>query len=237
MATRSSSFSAVDENEPTQQSLPQGHEAEGCRQASQLTREGDSAHHPDPARVCSPGGGGAGSGSGWGGARKGYDKNNRSRPVPAAITNMASTDRLCQMIADRIEIKREGRGGKIALRAPTRREIGEGRLGQGEDGREEERDRGESDASFFGGGRRGSVDQMAALGGGLGAADAHGAGKVRQALAGSAYTLCAKRWQGSLCAGCEACSSSRRFSGVLQDLLRLILGRDERASGFRCPYE
>eukprot|EP00903_Cladosiphon_okamuranus_P011664 g10971.t1 len=43
-----------------------------------------------------------------------------------ATTDRARNDRLCQAIADRVEARFEGRGGKLALRAPRRRGDGSG---------------------------------------------------------------------------------------------------------------
>lgn len=47
-------------------------------------------------------------------------------------TDQARNDRLCQAIADRVEVRFEGSGGKLALRAPRRR--GEGSVGAGAGG-------------------------------------------------------------------------------------------------------
>lgn len=57
----------------------------------------------------------------------------RSPPVSTAhATDQARNERLCQAIADRVEVRFEGRGGKLALRAPRRR--GEGSGGAGASG-------------------------------------------------------------------------------------------------------
>ncbi|CAM9556079.1 unnamed protein product [Ectocarpus sp. 12 AP-2014] len=45
--------------------------------------------------------------------------------ITVVATDQASTDRLCQAIADRVEVRSEGRGGKIALRTTRRRGAGE----------------------------------------------------------------------------------------------------------------
>lgn len=50
----------------------------------------------------------------------------------APATDQAKNDRLYQAIADRVEVRFEGRGGKLALRAPRRR--GEGSTGAGANG-------------------------------------------------------------------------------------------------------
>lgn len=51
----------------------------------------------------------------------------RTPPASAApTTDQAGNDRLCQAIADRVEVRFEGRGGKLALRAPRRRGDGSG---------------------------------------------------------------------------------------------------------------
>eukprot|EP00752_Nemacystus_decipiens_P002077 g1988.t1 len=44
----------------------------------------------------------------------------------APATDQAKNDRLCQAMADRVEVRFEGRRGKLALRAPRRREEGNG---------------------------------------------------------------------------------------------------------------
>ena len=51
---------------------------------------------------------------------------------PAA--DQAKNDRLCQAIADRVEVRFEGGGGKLALRAPRRRGEGSGGAGAGASG-------------------------------------------------------------------------------------------------------
>ncbi|CAB1110231.1 unnamed protein product [Ectocarpus sp. CCAP 1310/34] len=55
-------------------------------------------------------------------------------PITAVATDQASTDRLCEAIADRVEVRSEGRGGKIALRTTRRRGAGEAKAGSGSGG-------------------------------------------------------------------------------------------------------
>ncbi|CAM9847508.1 unnamed protein product [Ectocarpus sp. 4 AP-2014] len=55
-------------------------------------------------------------------------------PITAVATDQASTDRLCQAIADRVEVRSEGRGGKIALRTTRRHGAGEANAGSGSGG-------------------------------------------------------------------------------------------------------
>ncbi|CBN79097.1 hypothetical protein Esi_0176_0057 [Ectocarpus siliculosus] len=55
-------------------------------------------------------------------------------PITAVATDQASTDRLCQAIADRVEVRSEGRGGKIALRTTRWRGAGEANAGSGSGG-------------------------------------------------------------------------------------------------------
>lgn len=69
-------------------------------------------------------------------------------PPPAGPINQAGTDRLCQAIADRIRVVREGGGGKIAIRVARSSSVGN--WGTGRDGEDEEREEGR-------GGRRGSL--------------------------------------------------------------------------------
>lgn len=62
-------------------------------------------------------------------AEKGSSLRRRRSSSPAATatnvaTDQANTDRLCQAIADRVEVRSEGRGGRLALKTPRRR--GEG---------------------------------------------------------------------------------------------------------------
>lgn len=96
-----------------------------------------------------------------------------------ADTTQASKDRLCQDIADRVEMTRAGKGGKTSLRTPQPGGECESEEGRTKGSREDEEAARESGLPTSRDRSQGSTGLVRSLGGGLGGENALDTGKVR----------------------------------------------------------
>ena len=85
-----------------------------------------------------------------------------------SATDQAKIERLCQAIADRVEVRAEGSGGKLELRAPRWREDGHAGANGGRDGEAIQQDGEDDEEGEGGGGREGGSDGGLYGGGGGG---------------------------------------------------------------------
>lgn len=93
-------------------------------------------------------------------------------------TTQASKDRLCQDIADRVEMTREGKGGKTSLKTPQAGGEYGSEEGRAKGSREEEELGRESGVPTSRGRSQGSTGLVRGFGGGSGGDNAPDTGKV-----------------------------------------------------------